>query len=1014
MKRRFFAFFTIITLLLSTPLYAQFSELDNYVTRVWTSIDGLPGNSVSDVLQSEDGYMYFGSYEALVRFDGYEFESINKYSNKDYSFISARSIFKDSQGNLWVGSNDEGVQKIGKKSTVLYSTENGLPNNSIRSFIEDRNNNIWIGTASGVVYITPDGKFISPKIIDENLDFVLVSSLYKDTADRIWMVTASNRGLYYFDGENFQRFTQIDSEGDFIVSCLTQDSNGDYWIGLSEKGLIKFSNGKITRIESGTFLDNTPVYDIYFDKYGTIWFGTQKGIVICSNGKYTTYEGSKSIMNSTINKLFEDREGNLWVTTDSEGIGKISPGKFRMTLLNTGVNAICEDRKGNIWVGTDEGLLCYKNGETRIENEATRFCSNTRIRHIALALNGDLLVNCYTMPSQVRVTENGIISWTTNEGIAGNKTRVSLEAANGDLYTGTTTGLSVIKKDGSIKNFTSADGFINEYIMCLHEDKNGNIWVGTDGGGIYILKNYKMIHSFTTAAGLAGNVVFKITNDKNGGFWVCTGTGISFLNTDIDNNFSNTNIFNFTSEHGLQSDSIFQMIPDTSGLIWMISNRGISSVPYENFYQIAAGERTNLNCKFYSQNDGLKSSGANSTALSMMDSHGRIWFTMTDGFALYDPLKVRNKDILPLVQIQSVKIDETEYTDFSQAIIIPAGTKHIDIKYTGLSFIASEQNRFSHMMYGFDNKYTDYTTNRMVSYTNLKPGTYTFYVNIINADELTAKEPATVVFIQKPFFYQRYVFWIIVISVFLGIVALTFYLVIQTNKKRQLKLETQIQMATVELQIAKDDSDRLLKSILPTSIAERMKGLAGEKTIADSFQNVTVLFSDIVGFTKTTSNESAENIVSSLNSLITLFDKRAARMGVEKIKTIGDAYMAACGVPTPNEKHAEIMLRFAAGMYKDLAEYNKTAKIKFNLRIGLNSGPVIAGVIGQNKFIYDIWGDTVNVASRMESACTPGHIRITESVKKLVESPGRYLKCRMEECDVKGKGLMKTYEIPEK
>ena len=1014
MKRRFFAFFTIITLLLSTPLYAQFSELDNYVTRVWTSIDGLPGNSVSDVLQSEDGYMYFGSYEALVRFDGYEFESINKYSNKDYSFISARSIFKDSQGNLWVGSNDEGVQKISKKSTILYSTANGLPNNSIRSFIEDRNHNIWIGTASGVVYITPEGKFISPKIIDENLDFVLVSSLYKDTADRIWMVTASNRGLYYFDGENFQRFTQIDSEGDFIVSCLTQDSNGDYWIGLSEKGLIKFSNGKITRIESGTFLDNTPVYDIYFDKYGTIWFGTQKGIVICSNGKYTTYEGTKSIMNSTINKLFEDREGNLWVTTDSEGIGKISPGKFRMTLLNTGVNAICEDRKGNIWVGTDEGLLCYKNGETLIENEATRFCSNTRIRHIALALNGDLLVNCYTKPSQVRVTENGIISWTTDEGISGNKTRVSLEAANGDLYVGTTTGLSVIKKDGSIKNFTSADGFINEYIMCLHEDKNGDIWVGTDGGGIYILKNYKMIHSFTTAAGLAGNVVFKITNDKNGGFWVCTGTGISLLQTDIDNNFVDTNIFNFTSEQGLQSDSIFQMIPDTSGLVWMISNRGISSVPYENFYQVQSGERTNLNCKFYSQNDGLKSSGANSTALSMMDSHGRVWFTMTDGFALYDPLKVRNKDILPLVQIQSVKIDEKEYTDFSEAIIIPAGTKHIDIKYTGLSFIASEQNRFSHMMYGFDNKYTEYTANRLVSYTNLKPGNYTFYVNIINADELTAKEPATVVFVQKPFFYQRYIFWIIVVSVFLGIVALTFYLVIQTNKKRQLKLETQIQMATVELQIAKDDSDRLLKSILPTSIAERMKGLAGEKTIADSFQNVTVLFSDIVGFTKTTSNESAENIVSSLNSLITLFDKRAARMGVEKIKTIGDAYMAACGVPTPNEKHAEIMLRFAAGMYKDLAEYNKTAKIKFNLRIGLNSGPVIAGVIGQNKFIYDIWGDTVNVASRMESACTPGHIRITESVKKLVESPGRYLKCRMEECDVKGKGLMKTYEIPEK
>ena len=420
---------------LTVNAYAQFSELDNYVTRTWTSIDGLPGNSVSDILQSQDGYMYFGSYEALVRFDGYEFESINKYSDKKYSFISARSVFQDSQGNIWVGSNDEGVQKIGKDSTNSYSTDNGLPNNSIRAFAEDKNHNIWIGTASGIVYVTPGNMIINPRInSDQVQDFVLVSQLYKDTADKIWMVTSANHGLYYYSDGAFQRFTQIDEIGDYTVSCISQDPSGDFWIGLSEKGIIKFSNGKITHIESGTFLDYTPVYDIYFDKYGTIWFGTQKGIVICNNGTYTTYGGTKSIMNSTINRLFEDREGNLWVTTDSEGIGKISPGKFRMTLLNTGVNAICEDKSGNVWVGTDEGLQCYKNGETRIENEATQFCSNTRIRHIALAQNGDLLVNCYTAPAQVRITSDGIINWTTDDGIAGNKTRVSLEAKNGDLY----------------------------------------------------------------------------------------------------------------------------------------------------------------------------------------------------------------------------------------------------------------------------------------------------------------------------------------------------------------------------------------------------------------------------------------------------------------------------------------------------------------------------------------------------------------------------------------------------
>ena len=1020
LRKKYLGLIITALFLPAAALFAQFSELDNYVTRTWTSIDGLPGNSLSDVIQSEDGYMYFGSYESLVRFDGYEFENINKYSNKKYSFISARSIFLDSNGNLWVGSNDEGIQKIipakedSPASTEYYTIAEGLPNNSIRAFAEDRYHNIWIGTSSGIVYITPEGQFEEPKIIgDENQNLVLVSQLYKDSSDKIWMVTSNNKGLYTLSGDTFQQTTILDSFGDYIVSGMGQDINGDLWIGLSERGLVKFSNGKVTKINSGTILDTTPTYEIYCDKTGTIWFGTQKGIVIYKDGSFITYEGAKSIMTSTINKFFEDREGNIWVTTDSEGIGKISPGKFRMTILDTGVNAICEDNAGNVWVGTDEGLLCYNDDQVSISNELTEFCKNTRIRHIAVADNGDLLVNCYTKPAQVRWTKNGILSWSTDNGIIGNKTRVSLSAKNGDLYIGTTTGLSLVKSDGSIRNFLPTDGFDNEYIMCLYEDKLGQIWIGTDGGGIYILNNYQIVKKISTQEGLAGNVIFKITQDKYENFWICTGTGITMLKTEIENNFRNTVIHNITSSEGLLSDSIFQMIPDQNNIVWMISNRGIASVPFENFYDLAEGKIQTLNCKVYTQNDGLKSSGANSTALSMIDKHGRIWFTMTDGFALYDPLKVQNKNILPLVQIQSVKIDDVEYTDFYKTIIVPPGTKHIDIKYTGLSFIASEQNRFTHKLQGFDTDYSALSANRTVSYTNLKPGAYSFYVNIVNADENTSAQPAVVHFIQKPFIYQRYSFWAAIVILFLGLTALTFFVIIRTNKKRQLMLETKIQMATVELQMAKDDSDRLLKNILPISIAERMKGLAGEKTIADRYESVTVLFSDIVGFTKTTSSESADSIVSSLNALISLFDARAARMGIEKIKTIGDAYMAACGIPTPNEKHAELMLKFALGMYKDLADYNKTAKIKFNIRIGLNSGPVIAGVIGKNKFIYDIWGDTVNVASRMETVCTPGHIRFTQSVKDLVETPTRKLKCRMEECDVKGKGIMKTFEYPE-
>ena len=133
-------------------------------------------------------------------------------------------------------------------------------------------------------------------------------------------------------------------------------------------------------------------------------------------------------------------------------------------------------------------------------------------------------------------------------------------------------------------------------------------------------------------------------------------------------------------------------------------------------------------------------------------------------------------------------------------------------------------------------------------------------------------------------------------------------------------------------------------------------------------------------------------------------------MGVEKIKTIGDAYMAACGVPEANKDHASVMINFAKGMYQDLATYNETADIKFNIRVGLNCGPVTAGVIGTHKFIYDVWGDTVNVASRMETAANPGAIRITEDLRNKLEGKG-FEFTEPIECKIKGKGLMKTFEV---
>ena len=1007
-------FFIGLSFLWAAGLFSQISSINNYVTRSWSSADGLPGNSVLDILQSKDGYLYFGTYECLVKFDGFEFQNLNKYSNPELNFISARSIFEDSKGFMWVGSNDEGIQKFSRNSAEHISTENGLPNNSVRSFIEDRFGNVWVGTASGVVYITPEGSIVKPQAA-KNIDIshVIVSQLYCDTAGRVWMLTTEENGIYLYSGNSFQRFENLNYLGNFIPSSISQDRKGNFWFGLGAFGVAKVSNGTVDKIKSGTIIDYEPSKCIFSDSMGSLWFGTERGLVLYSDGVYTTYDDNTIIQSASINKILEDREHNIWVATDNGGIGKISLGKFRMNKLSSSVNAICEDKNNRVWLGTDEGLLCYEN-DVEIHSELTDFCKNVRIRHIALAKNGDILVNCYSKPAQVRWTKNGIRSWSTDENLAGNKTRVSIETDGGEIYCGTTTGLSVIQKNGSVKNFSDKDGFDNNYIMCIYQDNDGFVWVGTDGGGIYLMKDGAVVRKITTDSGLAGNVVFKISQDIDSRYWICTGTGISCFKGKVQELVEKKDpleFSNLTSANGLGSDSIFQLLVDENDYAWMISNRGISSVDFNDLIKVVDGKLHHVDCKFYNQNDGLKSSGTNSTALSMKDKYGRIWFTMADGFAVYDPVRINVSSILPIIQIVEISVDDKIFKDFEKPIEIPAGAKHIDIKFTGLSFTASDRNRFSYMLEGYDSGFSDLTAARTVSFTNLKPGKYTFKVNVINGDGVKSETPASVALVQNAFFYQKAWFWLCVAAFVFGVIVFSFLLLSYNNKKRRLVLETEIQKATVELEMAKDDSDRLLKNILPVSIAERMKGLAGEKTIADAFDDVTILFSDIVGFTKKTSNESAEDIVKSLNDLFSRFDERAEKMGVEKIKTIGDSYMAACGVPSKNENHALVMFNFAVGMYEDLQEYNKTAKIKFDMRIGLNSGRVVAGVIGLNKFIYDIWGDTVNVASRMESCCTPGHIRFTDSVRKNLEKHHISFDYKKEECDVKGKGLMMTYEI---
>jgi class 3 adenylate cyclase len=224
-------------------------------------------------------------------------------------------------------------------------------------------------------------------------------------------------------------------------------------------------------------------------------------------------------------------------------------------------------------------------------------------------------------------------------------------------------------------------------------------------------------------------------------------------------------------------------------------------------------------------------------------------------------------------------------------------------------------------------------------------------------------------------------------------------------QRSEFNAHRKLEVAYQTLEAERQRSERLLLNILPEPIVERLK--QEPQTIADQFSEVTVLFADVVGFTQLSSQISATELVVLLNQLFSMFDQLTERHGAEKIKTIGDAYMVGAGLPTPRSDHAQAIANLALDMQETVARFSAEQARSLSIRIGINTGPVVAGVIGTKRFIYDLWGDTVNVASRMESQGLAGVIQVSEATYECLKE--QYLFKKRGIIQVKGKGEMTAY-----
>jgi class 3 adenylate cyclase/streptogramin lyase len=759
-----------------------------------------------------------------------------------------------------------------------------------------------------------------------------------------------------------------------------------------------------------------------------------------NNGITILNTSNSGLSSNTILSLHEDYEGSLWMTAGGSGIDRIKDPKFTVWGKKEGLqddifSTVTQDRAGAMWLGS-----FYNTGVTRLVNGKSEhfdydgkngFPQGAFVRAVCETRSGVMLFG--TTGLGLVKYENGKFTHILgSEGLSQNTIRAIFEDQRGTIWIGTFgAGLYRLQNNTLLPAYSTASGLGSDFIVAIAQDAQERLWLATRDGGVSILSLASgTVTTLMQKDGLPRNTVLYVVRDNDGVMWVGTQFGIALC--------KGNSIKTLTAKNGLPEDITRWMVHDSLGDYWLSGLAGIYHIPKDQIREFLANVRPSIQARRYGKSDGMRSvecnGGGQPAAWATRD--GALWFPTMKGMVTFHSRRLAMNTITPPVVVEDLIANEKK-SPFALGEIpkLRAGIDRITIRYTALSLLFPDKVEFKYKLEGLDEDWIDAGQRREAFYTNLSPKEYTFRVIARNNDGVWNEAGAELAFVVKPKFYQTWWFYTILALVLCGLVWLVFQWRIRLLRQRERELAKLVDERTAEIQRQmtildeqateielrnsqlqeknflieeeRQKSEMLLLNILPPKIAERLKG--GEKIIADKFDSVTVLFADIVGFTKMSARVSPEHLVENLSMIFTTFDLLAAKYKLEKIKTIGDAYMLVGGLPEPIPNHSAQVVRMALEAATEMRILTEDTEEKIAVRIGLHTGPVVAGVIGMRKFAYDLWGDTVNIASRMESSGEPWRVHCSEEVYLLLRDTFEFEERGT--IEVKGKGQMRTYFV---
>lgn len=779
-----------------------------YRLDTWTTDNGLPQNSVTGLAQTPDQYLWFTTNDGLVRFDGVRFKVFNKSNTPQITTNRLSAAFVDKSGLLWFQGEDGSILFYRNGAFTIAAKPRELQPGTLSRFFDDG--------AGGVVvnrdrqpYGLQNGKF-APLFIEglpANAPVILT-----DRRGALWFCDKDI--LYSFQNGQLaiQSIAGKFNGQDYFVGY--DDSQGNVWAGFftnQEESLLRIRNGQVREIE----LPNDTVNQFVEDAHGNLWLSIySKGIYRIDRAEVAGEELSGDVIKPVMemqglstNKsghLLFDREGGLWVGTE-RGLNRISPETVNVLSKRDGLNEenvypLLEDRKGIIWAGVwPNNLVKYEDGRftTKISDETVFVTSlfedqNNRIWFGTLG-------NVFYMDGEkpVRFTaETGFPDPTEFSAI--------YQTADGALWFGTSRGLSRHHNNKSTI-FTVQDGLPDDYVVALLGVNGGNgLWIGTRGG--LALFESGAFRPYTSADGLASNYIRSLYEDSEGVLWI--GSYDGGLTRLKDGRFTV-----YGMSEGLSSNGVFCIVEDAAGWFWMNSNQGIYRVSRRELNDFADGKIRSVTSISYNKQDGLlnvEGNGGRQPA-AIRDRSGKLWFPTAQGIAVVDPSKVAINQIAPPVLIEEVVIERAAVPNDAfqsavnhlSAIELAPGQNNLEINYTALSFVNSEQLKFRYRLEGQDADWNDVGTRRTAYYAYLPPGEYSFKVIAANRDGIWNEHGATIAIKVNPAFYQTWWFSLVLALIATASVGFVFIM-----RVRQLHLKAEQQQQFARQLIASQESER--------------------------------------------------------------------------------------------------------------------------------------------------------------------------------------------------------------